>query len=192
MEFAKPGAALAAKTALEKRHHARSGAPAAPGPVISLRKPTITVAEKKEQERLAEEAAQKAAATAAEGAPAEGAAAGAAPSAGDAVAGDATPAAEGKAATAGTNGPATSDAPAEGAAAAPAADALTEPQPAAKAAAAPAAKPALAAQRAQSQVKLLQVEWAQPRSVPPLFSRILYVGNLKPVRLDGLPNLYLS
>lgn len=29
---------------------------------------------------------------------------------------------------------------------------------------------------------LLQVEWAAPRSVPPLFSRILYVGNLRPVR----------
>jgi hypothetical protein len=28
----------------------------------------------------------------------------------------------------------------------------------------------------------MQVEWAAPRSVPPLFSRILYVGNLRPVR----------
>ena len=33
------------------------------------------------------------------------------------------------------------------------------------------------------QVKLQRAEWAMPRTVPSHFSRVLYLSNLKPVRL---------
>ena len=32
------------------------------------------------------------------------------------------------------------------------------------------------------QVKLLRAEWSRPKTVPALFSRVLYISNLKPVR----------
>lgn len=221
VDFAQPSAAVAAKSGLEKRSSGKFGSTAAPEPAkpaVSLRKATMTVAEKKEQERKEEAAkANTAAGAAADDAVATVAA--------DAVAanGDATAAAaEGSAPAATTEAEAPQ--PAEGAADAGAAlnDASTAPAPGSPVyqAVGTAAADAKPVQRPHGQVKLLQVgsecirtfrlywsatfafedtppvwqcqhrsklqcmqvEWAAPRSVPPLFSRILYVGNLRPVR----------
>jgi hypothetical protein len=70
VDFAQPSAAVAAKSGLEKRSSGKFGSTAAPEPAkpaISLRKATMTVAEKKEQERKEEAAKASTAAGAADG-----------------------------------------------------------------------------------------------------------------------------
>jgi hypothetical protein len=169
VDFAQPSAAVAAKLGLEKRSSGKFGSTAAPEPAkptITMRKATMTVAEKKEQERK-EEAAKA--------------------TVGSAAGGDAVVTAAGDTATERANAAAVA---AEGSAPAAAAEAIPgaaqDAEGAADAGVAPdnsstAAAPASPAyqavgtaaadakpvQRPHGQVKLLQVGVAEPCAFSP-------------------------
>lgn len=168
VDFAQPSAAIAAKSGLEKRSSGKFGSTNAPEPAkpaVSLRKATMTVAEKKEQERKEEAAkANVAASTAADDAVINVAADIATDSTNAAAA-----AAKGSASAAIAEAASEAAQAADGAADASAALDSTSvaPAPASPAyqavgAAAADTKPA---QRPHGQVKLLQVGSAAPSSI---------------------------
>ena len=168
VDFAQPSAAVAAKSGLEKRSSGKFGSTAAPEPAkpaVSLRKATMTVAEKKEQERKEEAAKAYTAASAATDDAVATVAADAANDSGNATA----VAAEGSAPAATAEAASDAAQPAKGAADAGAAvdSASVAAAPASPAyqAVGTAAADAKPVQRPHGQVKLLQVNVAEPCAI---------------------------